>query len=76
MYKELIDIKNKHITIISGVNDNNLHERTYTQKQILNKLKKLTKDYLTNKVSIDGDYDLEEWNNAMSYYLKLFSKLC
>lgn len=76
MYKESIDIKNKRITIISGVNTNNLHERTYTQKQILNKIKKLTNDYLTNKVSIDGHYDLEEWNNAMNYYLKLFSKLC
>lgn len=74
MYKQTIDKKNKTIIEEFGYKDLYHNKHTYTQKDLIKKVKKLIKDYSNGKVG-KGDYDLEEWCNAMLHKLKLLEKI-
>lgn len=74
MYKQTIDKKNKTITEEFGYKELYYNKHTYTQKDIIQKAKKLIKDYLNGKVG-RGEYDLEEWCNPMKHNLELLEKL-
>lgn len=70
MYKEVIDKKNKTITIITD-----WYEKTYTQKEEIKSIKKLIKDYLNGKVKEGTNYDLDEWSHPMKMHLQRLEKL-
>ena len=74
MYKQTIDKKNKTITEEFGYKDLYHNKHTYTQKDLIKKVKKLTKDYLNGKVG-RGDYGFDEWCNPMKHNLELLEKL-
>ena len=74
MYKQTIDKKNKTITEEFGYKNLYHNKHTYTQKDIIKKVKKLIKDYLSGKVDKE-DYDIEEWCNPMKHNLELLEKL-
>lgn len=74
MYKQTIDKKNKTVTEEFGYKNLYYDKHTYTQKDLIKKVKKLIKDYLNGKVS-KGDYDFDEWCNPMKHNLELLEKL-
>lgn len=74
MYKQTIDKKNKTITEEFGYKDLYHNKHTYTQKDLIKKVKKLIKDYLNGKVGKEN-YDLEDWCNPMKHNLELLEKL-
>ena len=74
MYKQIIDKKNKTITEEFGYKSLYHGKYTYTQKDLIKKVKKLIKDYLNGKVGKE-DYDLEEWCDPMKHNLELLGKL-
>jgi len=74
MYKQTIDKKNKTITEEFGYKNLYHNKHTYTQKDIIKKVKKLIKDYLSGKVGKE-DYDIAEWCNPMKHNLELLEKL-
>ena len=74
MYKQIIDKKNKTITEEFGYKDLYHSKHTYTQKDLIKKVKKLIKDYLNGKVG-RGDYGFDEWCNPMKHNLELLEKL-
>jgi hypothetical protein len=74
MYKQTIDKKNKTITEEFGYKNLYHNKHTYTQKDIIKKVKKLIKDYLNGKVG-RGEYGFDEWCNPMKHNLELLEKL-
>jgi hypothetical protein len=74
MYKQTIDKKNKTIIEEFGYKDLYHNKYTYTQKDLIKKVKKLIKDYLNGKVGKEY-YDIEEWCNPMKHNLELLEKL-
>lgn len=74
MYKQTIDKKNKTITEEFGYKNLYYDKHTYTQKDLIKKVKKLIKDYLNGKVRKRG-YDFDEWCNPMKHNLELLEKL-
>ena len=68
-------MENKTITEEFGYKNLYHNKHTYTQKDIIKKVKKLIKDYLNGKVQEDADYDYDEWCNSMLHKLKLLEKL-
>lgn len=74
MYKQTIDKKNKTITEEFGYKDLYHNKHTYTQKDLIKKVKKLIKDYLNGKVG-RGEYGFDEWCNPMKHNLELLEKL-
>ena len=74
MYKQTIDKKNKTITEEFGYKHLYHNKHTYTQKDLIKKVKKLIKDYLNGKVG-RGEYGFDEWCNPMKHNLELLEKL-
>ena len=74
MYKQTIDKKNKTITEEFEYKDLYHNKHTYTQKDLIKKVKKLIKDYLNGKVG-RGEYGFDEWCNPMKHNLELLEKL-
>ena len=74
MYKQTIDKKNKTITEEFGYKDLYHNKHTYTQKDLIKKVKNLIKDYLNGKVG-RSEYGFDEWCNPMKHNLELLEKL-
>ena len=74
MYKQTIDKKNKTITEEFEYKNLYSSKHTYTQKDLIKKVKKLIKDYLNGKVG-RGEYGFDEWCNPMKHNLELLEKL-